>query len=163
LPGVVPTTPDTRLNPSRITTESFILGAEYEVAPNIGVGARLPFTFGNFTPEGLNSRGTTALGALEVEGAYTYRLNPQMKLIGALGVSLPTAQGDEVPGEEGIDHLQGQRIDQSAFDRFAVNKAASSSRGFEDSALFEPKRLGFIPKVIFDYNANKLMIQPYVK
>jgi hypothetical protein len=154
--------PDKVVGPGRITTESFIVGGEYEITHNIGVGARMPLSFGSFTPPGQSSRGTTALGSLELEGAYTLHLNDQMKLIYALGVSLPTAQGDEVPTQEELDKIQGP-IDQNNYDRFALNRAASSSRAFEESALFEPKRLGFIPKVMFDYNANKIMVQPYLK
>jgi hypothetical protein len=164
LPGSLATVPEHTVAQSRITTESFILGGEYELTHSIGIGARLPFTFGSFSPEGAGSRSTTALGSLEVEGVYTLHLNEKMKLVYALGVSLPTAQGDEVPsGAELEEKYRGQTIDQNNFDRFSVNKAASSSRAFEESALFEPKRLGFIPKVMFDYNANKILLQPYVK
>jgi hypothetical protein len=163
LPGASSATvPDNVVGPGRINTESFIIGGEYELTHNIGIGARLPFTFGNFTPPGQNSRAATALGSLEVEGAYTLHLNEQMKLVYALGMSLPTAQGDEVPAQEELDKIRGP-IDQGNYDRFSVNHAASASRAFEESALFEPKRLGFIPKVMFDYNANKIMIQPYIK
>jgi hypothetical protein len=87
-----------------------------------------------------------------------------MKLFFALGVALPTAQGDEVPtSKEEIDKLSGQIIDQNNYDRAALNRASAFSRGAEDNALFETKRLGLIPKVGLDYERKKILFQPYVK
>ncbi len=163
LPGTLATVPDTSLDSALITTESILMSGSYEITKNIGVGLRLPFTFGTFTAPGRQSRGTSAVGSLELEGEYVHHLNAEMKLIYALGVALPTAQGDEVPSREELEKERGKIIDQNSYDRFAVNRAAASSRGFEENALFEPKRLGFIPKVGFDYKVSHVIIQPYLK
>ena len=119
-------------------------------------------TIGTFSQPGRQSRGTAALGNLELEGEYERHLNHRMKLILALGVALPTAQGDELPEAEVAAKL-GQGVGLNAYDRFAVNHAAAASRGYEENALFEPKRLGIIPKVAFNMKFRKLTVEPYVK
>ncbi len=162
LPGSLATVPTTTRGPAQINAESFIIGLGYEVAHHVGVGARLPFSFGTFSQPGRQTRGTSTLGNVELEAEYEYHLNKQMKLIYVLGISLPTAQGDELPEAEAAGKL-GIGSDLNAYDRFAVNRAAAGSRGYEENALFEAKRFGIIPKVAFDAKFGKLTLQPYVK
>jgi hypothetical protein len=44
-----------------------------------------------------------------------------------------------------------------------VERAAAFARGYEDNALFEPKRLGLVPKIGARYQVRGLSIEPYVK
>ena len=163
LPGSFATVPENTVGPSKMTTESFILAANYEVAKHFGIGVRLPFSFGTFEVDGGAARGTSALGNIELEAEYEHSLNKDLALVFALGVALPTAQGDEVPSEEEAKAL-GIGADLNAYDRFALNKAVAGSRGYEDNALYEPKHLGIIPKIALDWHASpKLTVQPYVK
>jgi hypothetical protein len=165
LPGSNGVTPVSSINNSQVSTESFILSGGYELG-KVGLGLRLPFALGQLNPDGFQSRGGSAVGNLELSGEYGFNLNEQLKLIGELGVTLPTAQGSEVPDDVSklATNSSTGLIDQNAYDRFSLNHAAASSRGFEDNALFEPQRFGLIPKIVLRYHTRQgLTIEPYVK
>lgn len=142
------------------SVQTFVLGGGMEVVKSIEAGFRLPLTFAHFTPGGSASRSTTSFGNVELEGEYSMDLGPGLEVAGALGVALPTAQGDEIPD---LDHVSAQRVDAATFDRFSLNRAAASARGFEDNALFEPKRLGLVPKLALEYQVRALTLEGYVK
>jgi hypothetical protein len=151
----------TRSDKTPSDVQSFILSGSAEVAPHLEVGFRLPFTFAGFAPEGSASRSATSLGNIELEGEYTVPLGPRLKLLGALGVALPTAQGQEVP--EGLANLPAALANEAAYDRWSLSRAAAFARGYEDNALFEPQRLGLVPKLALAYESRGLAIEPYVK
>ena len=54
--------------------QSFILGGGVEVVEHVEVGARLPFTFAGFSPDGTSGRSASSFGNLELEGAYGGRV-----------------------------------------------------------------------------------------
>jgi hypothetical protein len=141
--------------------QSFILGGSVEVVEHVEVGARLPFTFAGFSPDGTAGRSATSFGNLEVEGEYGSRVAQGLRLSGSLGLALPTAQGTEVPPD--LANAVATQVDQSGYDRWSLNRAAAAARGYEDNALFEPHRLGIIPKVGLLYRTHGLSIEPYVK
>jgi hypothetical protein len=149
---------------AKVTTESFILGLGYAVTHNIAIGARIPFTFGGAFPAA-GSESTTAFGALELEGEYEKHMNKDMSYAAVLGISLPTAQGNEIQDAAYLQSQQPGAVDKNAFDRWSIGRAASLARGSEDVALFEPKRFGINPKVAFDINAaqGKVVFTPYLK
>ena len=150
----------------QVTSQSFIAGASIEYNHKLEFGARLPLTYGQFNlPDG-PARSTTAVGNLELEGVYAHHIDQHMELGFALGIALPTAQGTDVPDPSKVSSIvEGANglIDQNAYDRGALNRAASSSRGWETTALFETQRFGIIPKVELEYHRRKLAIEPYVK
>ena len=141
--------------------QSFILTGAAEVAERLGVEVRLPFTFATFSPSGSESRATTSFGNLELAGEYALPIAPGLRLVGALGVALPTAQGTEIP--VGLSQQSAGNADVTGYDRWSLNRAAAFARGFEDDALFEPHRLGIIPKIALSYHRQALSIEPYVK
>jgi hypothetical protein len=141
--------------------QSFILAGSAEVAEHLEVGLRLPFTFATFSPEGSAARSATSLGNLELEGAYTVPLGRALKLVAGLGVALPTSAGDEIP--EGLAFQPVSANTADAYDRWSLSRAAAFARGYEDNALFEPHRLGLIPKVALLYQLRGLTIEPYLK
>jgi hypothetical protein len=151
----------TRNDAVHSNVQSFILGASAEVVEHLGVGLRLPFTFAGFSPDGSQGRQTTSFGNLELEGEYGDRIAQGLRLYGALGVALPTAQGDEIPPD--LNNVSAQLVNQTAYDRFSLERAAAAARGYEDNALFEPKRLGLVPKVGLVYRTHGLSVEPYVK
>ncbi|HEX3345998.1 MAG TPA: hypothetical protein VHS09_15550, partial [Polyangiaceae bacterium] len=122
---------------------------------------RLPFTFATFSPDGSASRSATSLGNLELEGEYSLPVGRALKLVGALGVALPTAEGDEFP--EGLANQPLSSSTAGSYDRWSLSRAAAFARGYEDNALFEPHRLGLVPKVALVYRFRGLSIEPYVK
>jgi hypothetical protein len=140
--------------------QSFILGGGMEVVEHVEVGARLPFTFAGFSPDGTPGRSATSFGNLELEGAYGGRVAQGLRLTGTLGLALPTSTGTEIPPDL---NAIATNTDQSGYDRWSLNRAAAAARGYEDNALFEPHRLGIIPKVGLLYRNHGLSLEPYLK
>lgn len=155
------TLPGYRPGAAQVTSESLILGAAIKVLPHTSIGLRLPLSFGTFHPPGADTRGTAALGNIEIEGEYERHLEPDLAFLGVLGVSLPTAQGDPIP--ENLEQLSNQQVDQGAYDKGGINRAAAYSRGLEENALFFPKRLGINPKVGIIYRNGGFSVAPYIK
>jgi hypothetical protein len=141
--------------------QSLLLGGSLEVVEHVAVGARIPFTFARFDPDGAASRGAQGLGNLELEGEYAMEARHGLKLYGALGVALPTASGDEIP--DTLANTSAVLVDAPSYDRFSLSRAAASARGYEDNALFEPHRLGIVPKVGAVYRFSGVSIAPYIK
>jgi len=141
--------------------QSFIAGGRLEVAEHVAVAVRVPFTFAGFSPDGSASRSTASFGNVELEGEYGLHLGKGLKLVGALGITVPTANGTEIPA--GLANQNAQFADVTGYDRYSLSRAAASARGFEDNALFEPQRFGIIPKVSLRYRMHALSIEPYVK
>ena len=140
--------------------QSLVLGLGAQIAEHVGLGVRVPITFAGFSPNGSDSRSTAAAGNVEFEGEYGGRVARGLRLFGALGVALPTADGDEIPPD--LNAPVGA-VNQAAFDRYSLAKAAAYARGYEDNALFEPHRFGLIPKVGLQYRVAGFTLEPYVK
>jgi hypothetical protein len=149
----------TRSDDTPSHVQSFVLGLGWE-ASTLALAARLPFSFGTFSPGGSDARSSTSFGNVEFEGEYPLRFGEHLVLASALGVALPTGQGQEIPAQVGPG-AKSAEVDE--YDRFSLARAAAYARGYEDNALFEPKRLGFVPKVSLSYRANALTVEPYVK
>ncbi len=141
--------------------QSFILSAGVELSRHVGIGVRAPLTFATFNPDGAPSRSTAGVGNVELEGEYGGAVAHGLRLVGALGLALPTAQGDEIP--DTLVNAPVGSIDQSQLDHSSMAKAAAYARGYEDNALFEPNRFGIVPKVGLLYRTHGLSIEPYVK
>jgi hypothetical protein len=141
-----------------VQSESILIAASYEVAEHVGVGARLPLTFGSVPATDGSTKGTFALGNVELEGETEIELSETAALVFSLGFALPTAQGSEEP--ELAENSEGSTSD---YDRFVLNRIAASSRGFEDNALFEVDRLGIIPKVALNCRNDHVLFDPFVK
>jgi hypothetical protein len=162
-PSPVEAGPINSVGTARITTESLMFGAGVDIG-RFGFGARFPLTFGTINPSGLTSRETVAFGNVEVEGEFVHKIRHDLELRYALGVTLPTAQGKEVPpNSSGLEPNQSGVLDQNSYDRAALNLAAASVRGFEDNAMFELDRVGVIPKVTLTYRWRALVVEPWVK
>ncbi len=158
--GAVPNPTYTYADKVPSNVQSFILGGGMEVVEHFEVGARLPFTFAGFSPDGTPGRSATSFGNLELEGAYGGRVAEGLRLTGSLGLALPTSSGTEIPPDL---NAVATGVDQSAYDRWSLNRAAAAARGYEDNALFEPHRLGIIPKVGLLYRTHGLSLEPYLK
>jgi hypothetical protein len=147
---------------SRITTEAFLLGAEFHLLKHTSIGFRFPISIGEFdVPGGNDFRSTTAIGNFELALGYEREIAEHVGFLFDLGIALPTAQGQEIP--DNLDQLEALQVNPGRFDQASVNRAASYSRGGEDAALYEIKRLGIIPKVGVDYHAKGLFVTASVK
>jgi hypothetical protein len=162
-PTAVEAAPGNTLGTSQVTTESLLVGASVEVH-DFEFGARIPLTFGQINPTGEASRAISAFGNLELEVEYTHHFSEALALRYALGIALPTAQGQDVPAKASDLVINANGIiDQSSYDRGVLNLAAASSRGLEETALFEVSRFGIVPKVELVYEKRGLVLEPYVK
>jgi len=145
--------------------QSFILAGSVEVARNVAFGVRLPVTFATFSPDGSAARSTSSFGNIELEAEWATRFAltsaSTLSVVGTLGVALPTAQGDEIPPD--LTRRDASAVDVNAYDRFSLSRAASMARGDEDGALFEPNRLGIVPKIAAVYRGPRLSIEPSIK
>jgi hypothetical protein len=141
--------------------QSFVLGGQFEATEHIGAGVRIPFTLGTFSPVGSAARSTTSFGNVEIEGEISTSLGADLKLVGALGVALPTGQGEEIPAT--LADVAAASVNAPAYDRFSLARAAALARGYEANALFEPGRLGLIPQVSVVYEGERLRFEPYLK
>jgi hypothetical protein len=155
--------PSYGMSSARIHTESLVLGTAFKVMPHTSIGILLPLAWGQYsaTETGGDSRGTAALGAIEVEGEYERHLAKNMALEAAFGISLPTAQGSEIP--ENVTDLPSNAVNTPDYDKGGVVRSAALSRGGENNALWEPKRLGFNPKVGVAYHEGELHVTGYLK
>ncbi len=163
-PTTLGTLPTHNLENTHVASDSYILGASYRLGESLELGARIPIVHANFSPEGLQqSRGTTTVGNLELFAAYEKKLSPKLAIIPELGIALPTAAGDELPTGDEVESNRAKQFDTNAHDRFSALQAASASRGLEESALFESKRLGIVPKIELEYKMKKLTIAPFIK
>jgi hypothetical protein len=157
------TVPPYTAGSARSTSESVVLEGGYHILPQFAVGVVVPFSFATFSPPSEDSRGTSAFGNLEVSGAYELPTRRSTKVAFGLGVSLPTAQGSELPSADELAQQQGAAFTPAAYDRYAVNRAAALSRGYEENALFEPDRLGINPRVQVEWEARRLRLEGSVK
>jgi hypothetical protein len=158
--NVSPDVTYTRADAVSSNVQSLLLYGSMEVVEHVGVGARFPLTFASFSPDGA-SQSVSSPGNLELEGEYAARVGPRLRVVGSLGVALPTASGSEIPAD--LNATPARQVDSSTYDRFSLSRAAASARGFEDNALFEPNRLGVVPKVAAIYSVRGLTIEPSVK
>ncbi|MEY4575996.1 MAG: hypothetical protein RL701_699 [Pseudomonadota bacterium] len=159
--GKLPVVTDAQtLAVSPIATESFVFALGYDLNKSFGLSLHVPLGVGQIDPPRGAARSAIALGNLELEGEYGLQLAAALRLTFALGVSLPTAQGDETPHE-----LESEAVAQSErrrYDRGAILFAAAAARGFEDEAQFEVDRFGIVPKVRLDYRHGRLLVRPYM-
>lgn len=162
LPGTGdPSLTYSRSDRTEADVQSFVLAGTTEWSERWGAGVRLPFTFASFSPAGSPSRSTSSLGNIELEADTTAPLAEGLRFVGSIGVALPTAQGQEVP--PGLTGQSAAATPESAYDRWSLSRAAVFARGEEDDALFEPQRLGLIPKIGVLYRRRNLRIEPSVK
>ena len=141
--------------------QSFILGGGMEVVEHVEVGARLPFTFAGFTPDGDRRTVSDVLREPRARGRVRRARGAGTA---SLRVSRPGAA--DVAGHRDTARSGERRatqVDQSGYDRWSLNRAAAAARGYEDNALFEPHRLGIVPKVGLLYRTHGLSLEPYVK
>jgi hypothetical protein len=157
-----PQTPTfSRSDRTTANVQSFIFGTGFEVAEHLELGVRVPLTFATWNPNGSPSRSTAGAGNVELEGEYGGPVAKGLRLTGALGVALPTAEGDEIP--DNLSAAPAGTIDVTRFDRYSMAKAAAYARGYEDNALFEPQRFGLIPKIGLLYRTHGLSLEPTLK
>ena len=154
---------NTTIDPSKVTTYSFIFGGGIELCKHFELGLRVPFQAGTITSP-TYTRGASSLGNIELTPELALPLNEGLELRLALGIALPTAQGTPIPATAADVPSLGIGIDQSGYDRAAVQKAVSMARGYEEDELYEPDHFGLAPKITLSWFEHaKWHVDPWVK
>lgn len=128
-----------------VTVASFVIGARYRFGDVWSLGLRVPMSTASATITGAapsnKDYDAFAIGDVALDVAPTFALTRRLRLLAGVSVALPTAQGDLFagPSERGDRGLA------------IVNQAAARSRGWEDNALFAPRRFGVSPKLNLSY------------
>ncbi len=160
-PGQGNTNPTT-IDSGRVTSYSFLLDGGMKLSEGFGIGMRLPLVGGTLFTDPTRSDG--GVGSFEVSGAGKVKLADMVALHLSLAVSTPTAQGRQIPATGGQVPIVQGAIDQSNYDRFAVQRAASQARGYEDDELFQPQHLGINPKLALVFGTEgKWHVDAWVK
>jgi hypothetical protein len=147
---------------ARVTDYSLIVGGGVQVTPSFGLGLRIPLEGGTLFANPTRSDG--GVGNFELSANGIINISTLLNLELALGVTLPTAGGTQIPTNGNAVPIVQGAIDQSGYDRYSVQRAISMSRGLEDDELFQVNRLGFNPKIGLRIGtAGKWAITPWVK
>jgi hypothetical protein len=141
--------------------QSLVVAASVELLRHVSAGLRLPLTFAEFFRDASLSRATASLGNIELAADYASVVARGLRLVASLAATLPTSQGNDIPAD--LDRVPAASVDAAAYDRDSLALAASAARGYEDSALFAPNRLGVVPKLTLAYDAYPFRVEPYVK
>jgi hypothetical protein len=144
---------------SRAWSTSLLLGAEHPT-PHATFGVRLPIVTGGLTAlDGdLASRfAGVALGNLELEATHHTELMHGLDFEFTIELALPTSTGIEAPKES------AGPVDEAAVARGDILRAAEQIRGSQDSALFEPGRVGFVPKVGLNWHTGNWHVRAVAK
>ncbi|HEY8073814.1 MAG TPA: hypothetical protein VIF62_06890 [Labilithrix sp.] len=159
--------PQNIFDSTRVTTLSFVPALERHFGPKLTVGLRIPIIDGELRSRtgAADPRTVLMAGNLELEGSYKFLARKNLDVFGVLEIALPTAGGAEPPTPDQVAETPTKSFDYQKIDRWATARGASFARGAFDSALFEPGRIGIIPKVTATLKAvgGKLEVKPTVK
>ncbi len=134
-------------NPTKTTVASIVPYFVWRMSERWSFGFRFPLAKGSIDgPVTQDEFSPFATGNFEGHLKSTLKLRRFMRLPLSLAVALPTGQGEMFPPAGNTD----------AKPRALLNHAAGAARGWEDQALFTPKRLSFVPKVGFTYDTRDL-------
>ena len=164
-PGRRETNPENTFDSSRVMTLSFLVGLEHAISEHITVGAKMPFIEGNISSRTglLTSRnGIFIAGNLELGGTYKLHVGKN-ELELTMEVALPTGAGIDQPSKEEVESDPTKTYQYNRLDKAAVMRATSFATGQLNSALYEPGRIGVIPKAQMPMRFGKLTITPMAK
>jgi hypothetical protein len=147
---------------ARVTDYSLIVGGGLWVTPCFGLGMRIPIEGGTLFANPTRQDG--GVGNFELSASGIVKLSDLLNLELALGITLPTAGGTQIPPSAAqVPVVQGA-IDQSGYDRYSVQRAISMSRGYEDDELFQVNHFGINPKIGLRIGtAGKWNVTPWIK
>jgi hypothetical protein len=139
------------------TALSFVIGARYRFGDVWTLGFRFPMSTASSkvypAAAGASDYNSFAIGNATIDVAPTFAPTRHLRLPLGVSVSLPTAQGDLFAGPSEVGD-RGLAI---------ANQAAAASRGWEDNALFAPRRFGFTPKVGLSYTLGAARLSAGMK
>ena len=149
---------------TRVVVDSYVLSGGFRLIPGLRLGGRLPLAHAVFDPNGARpDRTIFTLGNIEFSAAVDTRIGGVLDLVPKVAVTVPTGAGEEIAPSS--DVVPNDASDTAPRDRFSGLRAASASRGFEDTALFASRRVGIVPQVAtrFRVARQRVEIAPFVK
>lgn len=142
--------------PTKVTVLSLVFGASYRVFDIWTLGLRFPYSTGSIKgplADATDDYNTFAVGNFELSVSPSFQITRQLRVVPGLAFAMPSASGDTfAPPEE-----RGATV------QVLVNQAAAGARGWEENALFAPKRFGLTPSVGATYDKNALHIAAKTK
>lgn len=158
-PGVVPAV---ARNHVRARVGSGIVSVGFRPGRAVRLGARFPLAYAELdAPPDKVDRDVFALGNAELSVHGDVRLGRAATLTLGLAALAPTANGVETPTAEALDPADVSR--QGARDRYAALRAASASRGLEETGLFQAGIAGAVPSVALELRLWRFHVTPFVK
>lgn len=134
-------------NPTKTTFVTFVPYFEWRMDERWSWGVRLPFSTGSIDgPVDNDAYSPFATGNFEGHVKARIKLRRFMRLPISLAVAIPTGQGQMFPPAD----------ETGAKPQALLNHAAGAARGWEEQALFTPKRLSFVPGVGFTYDTRNM-------
>jgi hypothetical protein len=150
---------------TKVSSFSLIPGLQYHWSPRLWLRGRLPVVVGELDSvnNSAESRTATNLGNVDLGGTYALIPGEEFQLEGGFDLALPTAGGSEQPSAADAAKTPTARYQYRAIDRFAASRAADIVRGSADSGVFEPGRLGLVPRISARIQFGKLHLRPTIK
>jgi hypothetical protein len=134
-------------NRTQATVASIVPYFEWRTSERWSWGIRFPLSKGSIDgPSSNDDYKPFATGNFEAHLQAKFKLKRFMRLPVSFAIALPTGQGQMFPPAD----------ETGAKPQALLNHAAGASRGWEDQALFTPKRAGFVPAVGFTYDTRNL-------
>lgn len=129
---------------TKVTVISLLPSLSYRFGEVWTLGLRVPISTGSTTgPLGPSDKfNQFAVGNTEILVRPSFQLTRDLRLPVQLAFYLPTASGQYVV----------EPNDTGSVARAIINQAAASSRGWEDNALFAPKRISLTPGAGLTYD-----------
>lgn len=147
---------------SKVTVDSYQFGAGFRLGEHLRVFGRIPFANASVRPDSpRDSRSALAFGNLEVGAGLTAPEDKPVAFLPKFAIALPTSSGQPLPNAEEVAGNPSGEYGRAARDDYAALLAANGSRGFEESALYASKRLGFTPSIEVRVHAGKLELTPF--
>lgn len=128
------TVPAGETSPKQV--QSFVLGLSARTSHAFQIGLRVPVVFAQLPPRSPDPARVSALGNIEIAPRFGAEVAKATRLDFEMGLSLPTASGDDFGKTDATRH------------RALALSTASASRGLEDPQLFARHRMGFIPRFL---------------
>lgn len=148
--------PTPKLTDAQIAVGTWIVGARYDVTPDVTAGVRLPFSLGNLGRINYGGGHTVALGNVELSGEVRRALSTRWAGAVSLALALPTSLGTELPTAAQLAATAPEQYDPAEANKFATNQAAAAAFGYREDALFWSKRFGLTPGVAARWTGGRL-------
>lgn len=140
------------------TVFSAVLGATFDIVPELSVGALIPWSTASMVRGGpFGNEQEMVFGSPKIFGEYRVKLSPRANVPIQLGVGIPLTPGNPDPN---ADYGTAEHV---AWRKAAVSYHADAVRGWKDGELFAPKRVPVTLSGGLDYHNGALRAYGYDK